>query len=442
MAIELRVLSGARAGQSEAFDKPVIAIGRHPSCDLQLNPRRDLDVSAHHAELRYADGRYVIADTQSKNGTFVNGHRLAAGAAHPLAEGDVIGLGASGPTVAFHILAAGLGAGAGAATGEAATTGPRRATSERVAVAVAEQTRGLKLALLGAVLVFGGLGASLYWMGHREARASDARLAQLMSSYEQSSKALQARVETTNDTLLIAALQREKDSLVRAARTARGSDAVVVQQALQQHQSATRAITGIDLEAVQRANNAAVALVHTKIGDQSCEATGFAAAPDGLLITNRHVVENDGARASSVQVKFADTQQWHTAHVVALPVSVDVDLALLQVDDAAHVAPVRGFADPPPVGSPIASLGFPLGSELPMEGGAATTTLTIGIVSKTVSDLLQIDSYASHGSSGSPVFDAEGRVVGVVYGGPKEAAGRIVFAVPASGVQELLKGKN
>jgi hypothetical protein len=43
---------------------------------------------------------------------------------------------------------------------------------------------------------------------------------------------------------------------------------------------------------------------------------------------------------------------------------------------------------------------------------------------------LQIDSYAAHGSSGSPVFSTRGVVVGVVYGGAPEGGGRIVYAVP------------
>jgi S1-C subfamily serine protease len=430
MAIELRVLSGARAGHSERFDKSVIAIGRDPSSDLRLDPVRDLDVSTRHAELRSVDGRYVVQDNQSTNGTFVNGERLPSGAARQLRDGDVIGFGANGPTAAVRILEA--------SSVSAGTAAPRRPTTERVALAVAEQTRGLKYALAGAVIVLGGLGASLYWAGHREARASEARLQQLMASYEQSNKSLQTRVEATNDTALMNNLRRERDSLLQAAQRARGSEAAVMQQALQQHQTASRAINGIDLEAIRRANNAAVVMVKSQIGDQIYEATGFAVAPGGLLITNRHVVENDGARAGSVQVKFADSQQWRTAHVAAVPAVIDADLALLQLDDGASVPVVRGFAEPPPVGSPIASLGFPLGTDLPMNGEAATTTLTIGVVSKVMSDLLQIDSYASHGSSGSPVFDADGRVVGVIYGGPKEAAGRIVFAVPGGRVQALL----
>jgi S1-C subfamily serine protease len=53
-------------------------------------------------------------------------------------------------------------------------------------------------------------------------------------------------------------------------------------------------------------------------------------------------------------------------------------------------------------------------------------------VSKVLDEALQLDAYAAHGSSGSPVFDARGLVVGVVYGGASESNGRIVYAVPAA----------
>ena len=52
--------------------------------------------------------------------------------------------------------------------------------------------------------------------------------------------------------------------------------------------------------------------------------------------------------------------------------------------------------------------------------------------------MLQLDAYAGAGSSGSPVFDLDGRVVGVVYGGAREAQGRIVYAVPADKLTPML----
>jgi S1-C subfamily serine protease len=68
----------------------------------------------------------------------------------------------------------------------------------------------------------------------------------------------------------------------------------------------------------------------------------------------------------------------------------------------------------------------------------ARTTTTAGTVSKRITDVLQIDSYAGRGSSGSPVFDVHGFVVGVIYGGEAESRGRIVYAVPAEKLAAFL----
>jgi V8-like Glu-specific endopeptidase len=60
------------------------------------------------------------------------------------------------------------------------------------------------------------------------------------------------------------------------------------------------------------------------------------------------------------------------------------------------------------------------------------STLTVGTVSKVLSDTLQLDVYAAQGSSGSPVFNARGFVIGVIFGSPTESNGRIVYAVTSS----------
>ena len=65
------------------------------------------------------------------------------------------------------------------------------------------------------------------------------------------------------------------------------------------------------------------------------------------------------------------------------------------------------------------------------------STLSPGVASKRIPSLLQIDAYGAHGMSGSPVFDARGLVVGVVYGGPKESP-QIIYAVPSDKLADLL----
>ena len=451
MPIELRIQSGSRAGQSQSFDKSVIAIGRHPLSDLRFDAHVDIDVSTRHAEIRQVENRYVIIDNQSTNGTFVNGARIERGGTRELKNGDVIGFGNHGPTVAVSI---GSMVSSTAPTVQAASPvagsvpvkapQPRVGTGERVAAAVRQQTRMLKIAMSIGVIVLIAVGGGLYWMGHREAQQSEEKLRNATAAYEESSRRLQAQVASMNDTTLINTLRRQHDSLVRLAQAAHGDEAVAVQKSLQQHQDMARALDQMNLPAVHDSNNKAVALIHSDIGNTRIEATGFGVTAKGGVITNRHVViDSAGNHSRRIVVKFADTDTWHAARIVrSYPVG-GVDLALLQIEDAGQFPTVKGVAPSAsvPVGGTIASLGFPLGSDTPMDGAMARTTLTPGTVSKSIPDVLQIASFATHGSSGSPVFDSRGDVVGVIYAGPKEAQGRIAYAVPSQHVLALLNAK-
>lgn len=65
----------------------VMVLGRHPSCDLQIN---DPTVSGRHAQIATYFGLSYIQDLESKNGTYVNGRPVHM---HVLRDGDVIRLG-------------------------------------------------------------------------------------------------------------------------------------------------------------------------------------------------------------------------------------------------------------------------------------------------------------------------------------------------------------
>jgi S1-C subfamily serine protease len=131
------------------------------------------------------------------------------------------------------------------------------------------------------------------------------------------------------------------------------------------------------------------------------------------------------------------------ARVAQLSPDSTVDLALIQVDEPGSYPVVAGVArslEPVRAGAPVVAIGFPHALDLPMEGNVVKTSLTAGTISKLLPDLLQVDAYASHGSSGTPIFDAHGWVIGIVYGGDAQSGGRLTYAVPASKLAAMLAG--
>ncbi len=66
---------------------PEMLIGRHHDCDVLLD---DLSVSRRHARLFFRDGRWIVQDLDSTNGTRVNGSRVGRCALRP---GDEVALG-------------------------------------------------------------------------------------------------------------------------------------------------------------------------------------------------------------------------------------------------------------------------------------------------------------------------------------------------------------
>jgi pSer/pThr/pTyr-binding forkhead associated (FHA) protein len=77
--------------QEYPLEKPEIAIGRAPNSDILLS--KDKLTSRRHATVRYEDGKYVLYDERSANGTFVNGQQLEEMTPHVLQNGDQVGIG-------------------------------------------------------------------------------------------------------------------------------------------------------------------------------------------------------------------------------------------------------------------------------------------------------------------------------------------------------------
>lgn len=427
--LELRVTSGARSGARERFDKPVVTIGRHPLSDVRFDPHGDLEVSTRHAELRAVNGGWTIHDQQSTNGTFVNGVRVEGERA--LAEGDVISLGARGPKLEVAFVSAGQ---------------PRRDTGARIAIAVQEQTRTMRrtAAVGGAAVIVLALAAGAMWQ--RQSKAREQLLLAEIARSESTSTALQRKVAelAPHDSAFardLATRAAEHQAALQQGRATgtKGSagNVELLRQRLRADAVVQQSLAQMNAVAVHDRNDAAVAMVASDLDGQFIAGTAFGIAKGGLMVTNRHVVRAEsGNAARRLRVIFANTNEWLPAHVVRMDDASD--LALIQLDVPGSYPVVAGVSRDGAqarVGSPVLSIGYPHAVDTPMEGSGmhvtARTSIAMGTVSKRLGDVLQMDSYAGHGSSGSPVFDAQSNVVGVVYGGAPESGGRIVYAVPA-----------
>ncbi|MDO4585714.1 MAG: FHA domain-containing protein [Planctomycetia bacterium] len=74
MKVQLKVVSGSKAGQLITINLPQFIIGRAEDCHLK--PRSEL-ISRYHCAILSEEGYVAIRDLGSKNGVFLNGHRVA-----------------------------------------------------------------------------------------------------------------------------------------------------------------------------------------------------------------------------------------------------------------------------------------------------------------------------------------------------------------------------
>jgi S1-C subfamily serine protease len=195
---------------------------------------------------------------------------------------------------------------------------------------------------------------------------------------------------------------------------------------------------------LQAAVPAVVAIVDDGGPDSGGAAgTGFVISPDGVIVTNNHVVS--GAR--DIQAVFSDGT---TRDATVLGRNAPSDLAVLKVSANDLPTIALGDSDRVQVGDDVVAIG----NALALQGGL---TVTRGIVSglhrevgtntgSVLEDVLQTDAAINPGNSGGPLVDVQGRVIGIntAIADPVSAQ-NVGFAIPISDakaiIDQLRKGR-
>lgn len=224
----------------------------------------------------------------------------------------------------------------------------------------------------------------------------------------------------------------ELESLRRAVREAEERSSTIA--------AGLRAVRGTDLAKIAEANQGAVGLVSVFAGADIYDGSGFVITKSGYFVTNRHVAMPEGRTPDSIHITMADQQTGHRAQLVRAHPTGGPDIAVLRIPR--YVGPFVARADWDGTharqGEPAALIGFPAGVAAALDvTRTVRTSMSAGIFSKVTADEIQFDGFTVGGSSGSPVFNADGEVVAVHARGLREAAG-LGFAVPIRLILPLL----
>ena len=162
--------------------------------------------------------------------------------------------------------------------------------------------------------------------------------------------------------------------------------------------------------------------------------SGFIINKKGLIVTNNHVIQG----AEDIVVTFNDKSEYKAKVIGKDPY---MDLAVLEIESKEKFIPLTfGDSDKARVGDWVIAIGNPFGF-----GG----TVTSGIISSRnrdigltrYDDFIQTDASINQGNSGGPLFDLNGKVIGIntaiIAPGASGSIG-IGFAIPANPASKVI----
>ena len=163
--------------------------------------------------------------------------------------------------------------------------------------------------------------------------------------------------------------------------------------------------------------------------------SGFIISDDGIIVTNNHVIEG----ADEITVILSDETEY-TAQLLGRDPKADIAVLKIDAETSILTAVEWGDSDAMRVGDWTIAIGNPLGL-----GG----TVTAGILSAISRDIgggpyvkfLQTDASINRGNSGGPLFNLDGKVIGINTAIVSQTGGSIGlgFAIPSNSAKKIVQ---
>jgi serine protease Do len=173
--------------------------------------------------------------------------------------------------------------------------------------------------------------------------------------------------------------------------------------------------------------------------EDSTIGTGFVVSDKGIILTNRHVVDDSSLKYTVIT---KDGQKYDVKRIYKDPT---LDLALVETDQTGLKALELGDSSKIKVGQTAIAIGNAL--------GRFTNTVTTGVVSgvgrrvvagdpfsgsaESLDNLIQTDAAINPGNSGGPLLNSSGQVIGLNVA-TTEGAQNIGFAIPINSIKPIL----
>lgn len=174
---------------------------------------------------------------------------------------------------------------------------------------------------------------------------------------------------------------------------------------------------------------------------QVAAGTGFLVRADGLILTNRHVVDIGGSQ-TDFTVITNDNKKYPAKVLFKDP---DNDLALVKIQGVGFPTLSLGDSSLLQTGQTVIAIGNALGqfsntvSRGVISGLARSITASSGgSTTEKLSQVIQTDAAINHGNSGGPLLNLRGEVIGV-NSAIAEGAQNIGFAIPINQAKAVIK---